>query len=220
MKIKNRPFFCSWSGGKDSCLSLYYAIQEGGIPKQLLTMLNEGGERSRSHGLSLALLQKQAALLEIPLTTEAATWGDYEANFITKLKQMKAAGIEIGVYGDIDLADHRQWVQRVSQVAGMLVYHPLWQKPRQQVLHEFITAGFKALVVSLDGKRLDKKYLGQVVDQQLLAEFAAAGIDPAGENGEYHTVVIGGPIFKSDLQIILEEQLNQGDYWFQNISIK
>ncbi|HAA38138.1 MAG TPA: adenosine nucleotide hydrolase [Firmicutes bacterium] len=219
MKIKNRPFFCSWSGGKDSCLALYYALQEGGIPKQLLTMFNEEGIRSRSHGLSLPLLQKQAEALGIPLTAAAATWEDYEAEFINKLQQLKASGIEVGVYGDIDLEQHRAWVEQVSKQAGMLVYHPLWQKPRLQVLNEFLAAGFKAVVVSLDGSRLDKKYLGRVVDQQLLQEFVQAGIDPAGENGEYHTVVIGGPIFKSELPIILEEQQKHGNYWFQSVAL-
>mgnify|MGYP000945837932 CR=1 FL=1 len=219
MDIRQKDFFCSWSGGKDSCLALYYALQQGGLAKKLLTVMIENGERSHSHGLSLALLKKQAELLEIPLMTVAATWESYEENFIDALQAMRAEGIKIGVYGDIDLENHRNWVLKVSQAAGLEAYHPLWQKPRREVLAEFIAAGFKAVVVAVDGRRLSKEFLGRLVDRQLLQEFEQTGIDPAGENGEYHTVVIGGPIFKAELKIELQEQLERSGYWFQNIKI-
>ncbi|MCR3921680.1 MAG: diphthine--ammonia ligase [Firmicutes bacterium] len=219
MNINNKNFFCSWSGGKDSCLSLYYALKNGGIPKRLLTMLIENGQRSRSHGLSLDLLNKQAELLNIPLSTKAATWDDYESIFIAALKDMKVDGIEVGVYGDIDLEGHRSWVNKVSQQANILVYHPLWQKPRREVLTEFIAAGFKATVIAVNEKQLGKEFLGVVIDEPLLKEFEKIGIDPAGENGEYHTVVTGGPIFKSDINYTLQEQILQSGYWFQDISL-
>ena len=99
MHMEGRPFFCSWSGGKDSCLSLYFAVEEGGIPKRLLTMLIEGGKRSRSHGISAAILKQQAEALKIPLVTSPTTWAEYETNFVSMLKNFKEEGIEVGVFG-------------------------------------------------------------------------------------------------------------------------
>ena len=219
MDIKQKDFFCSWSGGKDSCLALFYALQQGGVAKKLLTVMIESGERSHSHGLSLPLLKKQAELLDIPLVTVAATWASYEENFISTLKSMRAEGIKMGVYGDIDWVYHRTSLLKASQAAGIEAYHPLWQKPRREVLAEFIAAGFKAVVVAVNGKLLSKDFLGRVVDQQLLREFEQVGIDPAGENGEYHTAVIDGPIFKTELKIKILERLERSGYWFQNIAV-
>lgn len=105
--IKGRPFFCSWSGGKDSCLALYHAIQCGGVPKFLLTMMADERDRSRSHGLSKKLLEEQARQLGIPIIFRKASWDEYEKIFIEAIREFKAQGIGAGVFGDIDVEPNR-----------------------------------------------------------------------------------------------------------------
>jgi diphthine-ammonia ligase len=220
MNINNKTFFCSWSGGKDSCLSLYYALKQGAIPKRLITMLIENGERSRSHGLSLNLLKKQSESLNIPLGTRATSWEDYETNFITALKEMKESGINLGVFGDIDIDDHKKWVKKVCNKTNILEYLPLWKKPRRKIVQEFIDDGFKAIIVTVKDKWLDKELLGRELDENLIGILGKKGVDLAGENGEYHTMVTGGPIFKKDIEYKLEEKIFFNGYWFQNVSVE
>jgi len=221
MNINNKTFFCSWSGGKDSCLSLYYALKQGGIPKRLITMLIENGERSRSHGLSLNLLKKQSESLNIPLRTYATSWEDYETNFITALKEIKESGINIGVFGDIDIEDHKNWVKKVCNKTNILEYLPLWKKLRRKIVQEFIDYGFKAIIVAVkDDKLLGKELLGRELDKNLLRILEKKGVDLAGENGEYHTMVTGGPIFTNNIKYNLEEKIFFNGYWFQNVSVE
>lgn len=220
MKIENRNFFCSWSGGKDSCLALYKAIKEGGYPLRLLTMLVENGERSRSHGLHLEILKAQASSLNIPLITGATSWHNYEKTFISLLEKINSEGIRVGVFGDIDIEDHRKWVKRVCETVGVEAYHPLWKKPRMELLEEFIDEGFKAVIIAIKDDLLDKSFLGKVLDFDLIKEIEKQGVDPSGEEGEYHTVVIDGPIFSYQIPFKMDEQILSSGYWFQNISIK
>jgi len=220
MNINNKTFFCSWSGGKDSCLSLYYTLKQGAIPKRLITMLIENGERSRSHGLSLNLLKKQSESLNIPLGTRATSWEDYETNFITALKEMKESGINLGVFGDIDIDDHKKWVKKVCNKTNILEYLPLWKKPRRKIVQEFIDDEFKAIIVTVKDKLLDKELLGRELDENLIGILEKKGVDLAGENGEYHTMVTGGPIFKKDIEYKLEEKVFFNGYWFQNVSVE
>ena len=194
--IKNLPFFCSWSGGKDSCLAFYYAVQAGGKPCYLFTMLSEEGERSKSHGLPLRILEQQAASLGVPLVTGAASWEDYERVFVGQLREFKAKGIEVGVFGDIDLEEHRQWQENACAAAGMKAYLPLWGKSRQKVVTELVDLGFQAVIVAVNEEIMDRSYLGRVLDKQLMLKLAADGIDVAGENGEFHTIVTNGPLFR------------------------
>lgn len=219
MDINNKAFFCSWSGGKDSCLSLYYAIRQGGIPKKIITMLTEDGEESRAHGLSTAVLKKQSEALNIPFATYATSWEAYEAHFINILKENREIGIDFGVFGDIDLEEHLDWIKKVCDIADITAYHPLWGKPRKEVVDEFIDYGFKAIIIAVKENVLGKEFLGREVDKDLAKELEEAGVDPAGENGEYHTVVTGGPIFAKNIGYRLEEKILRDGYWFQNISV-
>ncbi len=218
MNILNKAFFCSWSGGKDSCLSLYYAIQQGGRPERLITMLIDNGERSRSHGLSINLLNRQAELLGIPISTYATSWEDYETNFLNALQELKDRGISIGIFGDIDIEDHKHWVQQVCSKKDMTGYLPLWKKSRENIVTEFIEEGFEAVIVAVKNGLSLHDYLGKELTLDLINEFKEIGIDPAGENGEYHTVVTGGPIFKKRLKYGLKEQRLVNGYWFQDIN--
>lgn len=216
-----KKFFCSWSGGKDSALSLYKAIQKEGItPYKLLNIINENGERSRSHNLPVSVLKAQADALDIPLVTKKATWSTYEKNFIEALKEFKKEEVELGVFGDIDIKEHREWEEKVCQAAEMEAYLPLWNNDREKLLNEFIDLGFKTMIIVINEEYMDKKYLGNIVDRELIKEFKKIGIDPSGENGEYHTVVIDGPIFKNEISLNRLNKVKNDNYWFQNIELK
>ena len=212
-------FFASWSGGKDSCLALYRATQAGGELKRLLTMLVERGGRSHSHGLPLEVLRAQAAALGVPITFRATSWGDYERHFIDALKEIAAAGVEAGVFGDIDIEAHREWVERVCGEADLAACEPLWRIDRRALLDEFMDAGFVARVVMVRGGVLDPDFLGRTLDRALIAEFAALGIDASGENGEYHTVVTEGPIFSSPLALAEGERIQRSGCWFLDVAL-
>ncbi len=194
------PFFCSWSGGKDSCLALYDTLAKGWTPKVLFTMMREGGEYSRSHGLPASLIELQAKALRIPAVLCASGRDDYEGNFIKVLSSFRKCGIEHGVYGDIDIEEHREWVERASATAGIAAHEPLWREDRLALLGRFIGLGFKATVIAVKRDVLPARYLGRSVDAELVSEFAGMGIDPAGEFGEYHTVVTDGPIFSHSIR--------------------
>ncbi len=217
MTIQDKAFFCSWSGGKDSCLALHRAIIKGGRPACLLTMLAEGGQKSRSHGLPLQVLQNQARSLGIPLAVRSASWEEYTPVFAEVLREFKSREIDHGVFGDIDIADHLHWVESVCKPIGIKPYHPLWQQPRKQLLTDFLEAGFKATIVVVQASKLDKSFLGRELSAAVLEEIEAEGADAAGENGEYHTVVTDGPIFSTPVTIKLGEPFEEEGYWFLNV---
>lgn len=217
MNLSSVSFFCSWSGGKDSCLSLYRAIQAGGKPEYLLTMFTESGDRSRSHGQRLHVIQQQAEALGIPLKVAAASWSTYEAKFIEAIAEFKNNRIDVGIFGDIDLEDHRIWIEKVCSSIGIRPYLPLWQEDRRKIVREFIDAGFKAMVVAIKDGVLDHKFLGQTLTIELMEEIAALGIDPCGEQGEFHTLVYDGPIFSKPMDYRIIGPVYHDGYWFLDL---
>ncbi|MGI9953087.1 diphthine--ammonia ligase [Moorellaceae bacterium AZ2] len=219
MSIKGLPFFCSWSGGKDSCLALYYAIREGGKPRALFTTLAEGGDKTRAHGLSLDLLHSQSAAMGIPLVTRATSWEDYTTVFISAIRQLKEEGIKAGVFGDIDLEVHREWVEKTCSSAGIFPFLPLWKKPRRELLRELLELGFKATIIAVKDGVLDKSFLGRTLDVELIGTIEKSGVDPMGEQGEFHTVVTDGPIFSFPLFLEMESQVLCDGYWFQQVRV-
>ena len=213
-------FFSSWSGGKDSCLALYHAIQHDGIPKALLTMMTEDKERSRSHGLSISVFKKQASSLGIPLVLRYSSWADYEETFVSAAREFRDDGMEYGVFGDIDLEPHLEWVKRVCASASIKEYEPLWKRDRTELLNEFLSLEFKAMIIAVKQGTLDNSYLGQILDHQLINDMKKVGIDASGEKGEYHTVVIDGPIFSSPLHLEKGKQVIMDGYGFLDVSVR
>jgi uncharacterized protein (TIGR00290 family) len=197
----NTRFFTSWSGGKDSCLALHRAFTAGAKPAYLLTMIGEDGVRSRSHGLRRDVLEAQAAAMRIPLIIKCTAWSRYKDTFIDVLHEIRKQGVKAGVFGDIDSLPHREWDEKVCAKTDMRAYLPLWRCDRLALLREFLALGYKALIVSVKEKKLDRKFLGKIIDKEIIAEFQKAGIDPCGENGEYHTLVVDGPLFSRPLLI-------------------
>lgn len=217
-ELRGLSFFCSWSGGKDSCLALHRALRAGGKPALLFTMLAETGTETRAHGLPLWVIEQQALALGIPLVTRAASWEAYEESFLAALHRFKRQGIQAGVFGDIDLEEHRRWVERVCDAAGLRPFLPLWQDTRQELLREFLEAGFQATIISVRQGVLDKSFLGKTLTWAVVSELEKQGVDPAGEEGEYHTVVTSGPIFSFPIGLTLKEPVLRNGHWQQEVA--
>ncbi len=218
--IDGHSFFCSWSGGKDCCLAFYRALREGGRPHCLLTMLDEAGIRSRSHGLPRSLIEQQARRLGLPVVFRSTSWDDYERQFISALRELKKRNIQAGVFGDIDVQPHREWVLRVCSTAGVVPYQPLWRQNRRQLLEELVRLDFKMLIVVVKDGQLDRTFLGRSIDRTTLADLEEAGIDPSGELGEYHSLVTDGPIFLSRLHFREKGHIARDGYWFLELTVE
>jgi diphthine-ammonia ligase len=212
-------FFSSWSGGKDSCLALHRSVKEGLRPSVLLTMLAEGGQRSRSHGLSAEVLQAQAESMVARLVTKETSWDDYETNFLTEARKLREEGVTVGVFGDIDLIQHREWVEKVCSKAGVEPRLPLWNTERETLLDEFLSSGFEAIIVSVKDGVLGERWLGRTLDRNMIGLLKSSGVDPSGEAGEYHTCVIDGPLFSHPIKLRKGEHSLRDGYRFLDLSV-
>ncbi len=208
--------FISWSGGKDSTLACYNAMKSGEIEvAYLLNMLSENGTHSRSHHLSVVALKLQAEAMGIPIAQRQATWGGYEEEFKKALAVFKKEGIQAGVFGDIDVQEHRDWVERVCSESGLNAILPLWQRSRESLMDEFIAAGFKAVIVAVKLECMGSEWLGKQLDRQFVEDMKRLPqVDLCGENGEYHTFVYDGPIFKKPVEFIAGEKTLRDKRWF------
>ncbi|QEL55371.1 Dph6-related ATP pyrophosphatase [Chromobacterium paludis] len=212
MSLAGVPALASWSGGKDSCLALWRAVRAGVKPVALLTMLDEGGERSRSHGVRPEVLALQAEALGLPQRLGRASWSGYREVFVAQLRAAAADGCQAAVFGDIDLDAHREWEEQVCAEAGLQAILPLWQEARAELAREFVAAGFVARIVMVNTKLIDEKWLGRVFDAALIDEMLAEGVDPCGEAGEFHTLVVDGPLFNKPLSLRDGDVAKLGEY--------
>ncbi len=207
----------SWSGGKDSCLALVRATSAGVEPAVLLTMMTEDVVRSRSHGLRLGLLEAQAAALGLPLVVRAATWDAYEVTFVEALAELHSGGIEAGVFGDIDLEPNRAWVERACAGTGIRPIHPLWARPRRELIDELLAEGVEAVVVAARDGIAPVTLLGRTLDVALADELERLGIDASGELGEYHTAVVDAPGFARRVDVEHGVRVLRDGVWFLDL---
>ncbi len=212
----------SWSGGKDSCLACYKALKNGYKIKYLLNFISREHKRCCFHGIEAELLKLQAELVGIPLVQKEVTpdMKKYEEEFKEAVVKLRAKGIEKMVFGDIYLLDQMNWVNRVCKDLEIEPVEPLWDIPATDVVNEFIDAGFEAIIVSCKADCLGRDFIGRRIDRAVVKEFKDMGVCPCGENGEFHTLVIDGPIFKRRIKILESEPvLKEGfwKYWFMDI---
>ena len=212
----------SWSGGKDSLFALYHAMLDGFQPCFLLNMINRDVKRSMSHGLDPGLLAAQAEAIEIPIVQREVTWDTYEEEFKRAVAELKQKGIGGMVFGDIDIAEHKEWTERVSREVGVTPILPLWGAEPLALLADFIDAGFSAIVVAAKAELFGPEWLGQRMDAELVMELQRFGdelsIHPCGEHGEYHTFVTDGPLFKKRVDIRDSETVMRDGLWFLDIT--
>jgi len=213
MKEKKKVF-SSWSGGKDSSLACYKAMEDGFEVAHLLNLLSEDGKRERAHGTRPFLLRLQSEAMGIPIVHVNAAWGEYERKFKHKVGELKHDGIMGGIFGDIDLIEHREWVERVCMDLEIEHILPLWGLAPEDILLEFIDAGFEAIVVAT---RIKQEWLGRKFDRSFIAELKKFDFHLSGESGEYHTFVIDGPIFKRRIKVSDFEQVYVEGTWFLDI---
>jgi uncharacterized protein (TIGR00290 family) len=190
----------SWSGGKDCCLAMHRARAAGLEVRTLLAMFDETGERTRSHGITRAVIQAQAEALGLELVAAGASWADYETVFVEALTGLRARGVTDVVFGDIDLLPHREWEEKVCAAAGVTPHLPLWHQDRRALAQEVLGLGYRALVVCTDDRWLDASWCGRTYNEAFIQNLPE-GVDVCGENGEFHTFVTDGPLFRSPLQI-------------------
>lgn len=212
----------SWSGGKDSCLACYKAMKDGYQIKYLLNFISREYKRCCFHGIEAGLIKLQAELTGIPLAQKEVTadMKKYEEEFKEAVLEIKTENINHMVFGDIFLLDHINWVERVCKEIDITPIEPLWNKKPGDIIEEFVDTGFKAIVVSAQADKFGKDFVGREVDKSFIKELSAKGICPCGENGEFHTLVVDGPLFKRRIEILESEPvLKEGfwKYWFLDI---
>ena len=199
----NGAFALSWSGGKDSALTLWTLRQDGREPAALVTTVTETYDRISMHGVRRTLLTLQAAALRVPLVEvsipPACSNDVYESRIQQAFEAAPLAGIETVAYGDLFLEDIRAYREERLAAAGRHGLFPIWGRDTTELAHEFIKAGFEATLICIDPRKLDKSFAGRTFDQELLADFPHE-VDPCGENGEFHTFVHAGPIFDAPIR--------------------
>jgi uncharacterized protein (TIGR00290 family) len=196
--------FVGWSGGKDCTLALHKIIGEGICePAYLLTTLSAETKRVSMHGVRRELITRQEFSLGIrgrkvylPADTSHETYNRYMHHECLLMKQR---GIGYGVFGDIFLEDLKRYREEKLAEAGIEGVFPLWQTASRKVYEEFTGLGYKAIIICVDEQKMGREFLGRTLDEQLLAELPA-GVDPCGENGEFHTFAYEGPLFRQPIQ--------------------
>lgn len=210
-------FVISYSGGKDSVLSLHKMLEAGNDPIGLLVMINRNMQRSWFHGVDIHMLKQISSSLEIPLIMCESAGEDYHTALEDGLKRAKQAGAEACAFGDIDIEGHREWCIQRCEAVGLKCIHPLWHKDREENTKEIISLGYQCLIKCIKNEALSKDFLGKVLDFAVVEQMKKRNIDICGENGEYHTVVVDGPIFKHPISYECKEILDFGNISAINI---
>ena len=197
--MKNKVLF-AWSGGKDSARSLYEVTSKGLEVSALLTTITQDYDRISMHGVPTALLDAQGKALGLPVDkvyiTKNATNEEYESKMKARLLNYKSHGVTSVVFGDIFLEDLREYREANLSRLGMKGIFPIWKRNTDELARSFIQLGFKAVVTCVDSHVLGREFVGRDFDAQFLSDLPS-NVDPCGENGEFHSFVYDGPIFKN-----------------------
>jgi uncharacterized protein (TIGR00290 family) len=210
-----------WSGGKDSTLALYEIKKNKEYEVvSLLTTITQDYDRISMHGVRRSLLERQAESLGLPLhqvlIPKDCSNEIYAAKMTEALNEFKQKGVETMAFGDIFLEDVRQY--RLDNLAklDMKAVFPIWGRDSTELVHTFIALGFKSVVSCIDTKVLDEKFLGRQIDEDFIAELPP-GIDPSGENGEFHSFAYDGPIFRKRINYQLGEAVLRDSFHFRDL---
>lgn len=204
----------SWSGGKDSCFACYRAMRCGYDISYLLNFISKEYKRVSFHGTEAKLIQLQAETLGISLLQKETTGEKYEQEFKEAVRSLIPNGIKGMIFGDIYLQEHKDWVERVCGELGIEAIEPLWGQEPERILLDFIDGGFEAIIVSAKRELFDRKWIGRNVDREFFKYLKENSIDICGENGEYHTLVLDGPMFKKKIRITESKSISRNGYWF------
>jgi uncharacterized protein (TIGR00290 family) len=211
----------SWSGGKDSCLALRELLNADDIRVEaLLTTLTQDFDRVSMHGVRRILLERQAASLGVPLRqiliTKGAGNDEYEAAMGAVFDDYAAQGFDTVAFGDLFLEEIRVYRERLLAAHAMRGIYPVWGRDTHKLIRDFIALGFKTAVVCVDPRKLDPSFAGRIIDEAFLADLPS-GVDPCGENGEFHTFVFDGPIFSEPVRFSFGEVVCRDSFWFADL---
>jgi uncharacterized protein (TIGR00290 family) len=213
--------FISWSSGKDSAFALCEARRLGLADiVGVLTTINEVYDRVAMHGVRDSLLDRQIAelglpVIKVPLPSPCPN-EIYEARMAEATARIKAQGVRKMIFGDLFLEDIRAYRDQKLSAAGMEAIYPLWRRDTRVLAEEMIASGLTAHIVCLDPRRIDRKFAGRRFDRHLLRELPP-DIDPCGENGELHTVVTAGPMFKAAIPVTIGETVERDGFVFTDV---
>jgi diphthine-ammonia ligase len=209
----------SWSGGKDCCLALLREWDRVHFVAAI-TMFDDSGGRSRSHGLRPEVVAAQTARLGLDQYAGRCTWETYTDRYIATLAELKARGVSHIVFGDIMGDSHREWNLRVCAAHDLTAIMPLWGQATSTLVRDFLALGGEARLVTVRPPLLDEHWLGTTLTEAAVTRLEARGVDPCGEFGEYHTVVTNCPRFSAPLPIAMGEQVFRGGCWAIDYTIE
>ncbi|MFO7721437.1 MAG: ATP-binding protein [Gillisia sp.] len=201
--------YLNWSSGKDAAFALYTLQGAGDIKiEKLVTTLNSEVDRVSMHGLRKELLLSQAKSIGLPVDIIAlegnVSMETYNSKMRIAVSNLLEEGFTHSVFGDIFLEDLKEYREKQLAGVGIKAHFPLWKKDTHQLINDFLASGFKAITVCVNSKVLDRSFCGRIIDQNFLADLPP-GVDPCGENGEFHTFVFDGPIFKNPIEFEIGE---------------
>ena len=205
-----KVLFC-WSGGKDSAMALYELQKSQQYEViSLLTTITEGYDRVSLHGVRRALVRKQAQSLSLPLEEvfipQDRPNQEYESKMRATLARFREAAVSRVAFGDIFLEEVRRYREDNLSRLDMKGLFPLWGRDTTKLIPYFIASGFQAVTICVDAKILDDSSVGRILDREFLASLPAS-VDPAGENGEFHSFVFDGPIFQERITYDLGDKV-------------
>ena len=190
----------SWSGGKDACFGYFKAIKEGCEVSHLLNNISDDYRRVRFHGSEAEMIQLQAKAMQLPLIQNETAAQNYARQYKQIVRGMISDGIDGIIFGDIFVRANRDFAERICTELGIKAMFPLWGSNTEELFLEFIDAGFEAIVTGAIPD-FDRRWIGHGLDLDLLNYLKDKGFDSCGENGEYHTLVLSGPLFKQKIEI-------------------
>jgi len=190
-------------------------MKQGYEVKYLLNFISRESKRGCFHGIEGELLKFQADLIGIPLVQKEVSpdMEKYEEEFKAAVTELRDKEIRTMVFGDIYLLEHESWIKRVCNDLKINSMEPLWENSPESIIEEFINLGFKAVIVSCKADIMGKEFLGRYVDRSLVKELKKKDICPCGEKGEYHTLVVDGPIFRKPIKIVEAEAVIKEGFW-------
>jgi uncharacterized protein (TIGR00290 family) len=201
-------FAVSYSSGKDSALAMWRMMKRGHEPVCLVVTFNDAAGRSWFHGINPQLLAETARCIGLPIIECHTSGEEYHLGLENGLREAKTLGAEACVFGDIDIDAHRDWNEARCDAAGLKMLLPLWKQDRETLVSEVIDSGFKAVIKCVESKHMGDEFLGKTLDHELVEQIRATGSDVCGENGEYHTFVCDGPIFREPVRLRLGEVID------------
>ena len=206
-------YLASWSGGKDSCLACYLAIKRGMNVSRLIHFARP----NNLHGVDSALIRIQAALTGIPLIQRYVEQEEFEHEFRMTVASLRKVGAEGMIFGDIYLEPHKEWVDRTCGELGIEPVEPLWGRKSDDIVEEFLRAGFETLVASGKQELIDRKFIGRKMGGEFIEYLKTKNLDVCGENGEFHTFVTKGPLFEGSIDIKAYEVVSRDGFWFLDV---